>query len=212
MKDIYVVGDGGFAKEVAFLIDEINKIERTWNFRGFVSLNKKPGEKFHNSIIVGNNDYLLKLDYQFSVVIAIGNPKVLKKVVTEISQNTNYDFCNLIHPSVVADWANMEIGTGNIIASGVTFTTDIKVGSHNIFNLNCTVGHDTVIGNYNVFNPGCNISGSVIIEDESLFGTGCQVLQNLSVVEKTTIGAGAVLTKDVKSSGTYIGIPAKKIH
>ena len=31
MKDIVIVGSGGLAKELAFLIDEINKVNKIWN-------------------------------------------------------------------------------------------------------------------------------------------------------------------------------------
>jgi hypothetical protein len=36
MKDIVIVGNGGFAKEIRWLIDRINKRSNEWNFLGFV--------------------------------------------------------------------------------------------------------------------------------------------------------------------------------
>ena len=36
MKDIVIIGAGGFGREVAWLIEDINKIEPQWNILGFV--------------------------------------------------------------------------------------------------------------------------------------------------------------------------------
>ena len=39
MKDIVIIGSGGLAKEVVFLIEEINKIENKWKILGFIDDN-----------------------------------------------------------------------------------------------------------------------------------------------------------------------------
>ena len=36
MKDIYIIGSGGFAREVAVLIDAINSAGKIYNLKGFV--------------------------------------------------------------------------------------------------------------------------------------------------------------------------------
>ena len=43
MLDIVIIGVGGHAREVAFLIEEINRIDRpTWNLLGFVEADGQP--------------------------------------------------------------------------------------------------------------------------------------------------------------------------
>lgn len=39
MKDIVIIGAGGFGREVAWLIEDINRIKQTWNIIGFVDDN-----------------------------------------------------------------------------------------------------------------------------------------------------------------------------
>lgn len=41
MKDIVIIGAGGFGREVAWLIDDINKNEPTWNLLGYVDDNSQ---------------------------------------------------------------------------------------------------------------------------------------------------------------------------
>ena len=36
MKDLYIIGAGGFGKEVAWLAERINEVEEIWNIKGFI--------------------------------------------------------------------------------------------------------------------------------------------------------------------------------
>jgi len=193
MKEIVIVGNGGFAKEVRFLITDINKTSGNfWYFLDFVN------DDFDNEVPI-------------NVVIGIGTPEVRAWVFEELSKKENLIFPNLIHPNVIGDFENIKLGKGNIICAGNILTTDIEIGDNNLFNLGCTVGHDTRIGNSNVFNPSVNISGGVDIRDSVLIGTGAQILQYLFINANCTIGAGAVVTKDICDNGTYVGVPAKRM-
>ena len=40
MKDIYIVGAGGFGREVLWLIQRINNVNLEWNIKGFIDDNK----------------------------------------------------------------------------------------------------------------------------------------------------------------------------
>ncbi len=53
MKDIVILGSGGFAKEVAFLIEEINRSSITWNILGFITNDKSMlGKKTVNIVLL----------------------------------------------------------------------------------------------------------------------------------------------------------------
>lgn len=209
MKKIAIVGAGGMAKEVAFLIDDINRKKKEWNPLGFID--EKVGKNNGKYKVFNNNDWLEKTKDEIYIVFGIGNPGLVKKLVIKFSENKNLKYPTLIHPNVIGDWDRITIGEGNVICAGNIFTTDIQIGEFNVFNLDCTIGHDAVIGNYNVINPSVNISGGVQLNNEILVGTGCQILQYLKVIDKTIIGAGAVVTKNIEESGVYVGSPAKRI-
>ncbi len=42
-------------------------------------------------------------------------------------------------------------------------------------------------------------------------GAGTTVINNISVNSDCIVGAGATVIRDIDTSGTYVGIPAKKI-
>ncbi len=210
MKDVVIVGSSGLAKEIAFLLEEINSKDKIWNLLGFVD-NENLGNSIGKYKVVMNDEQLLTYDKELNVIIGVGFPKLLKRLATLFTKNHKLNFPNIIHPNCVGDWERIKFGRGNIITAGNILTTDISIGSFNIFNLNGTVGHDTQIGSYNVFNPTNNISGNIKIGNQIMIGTGAQVLQDLEIIDSTIIGAGAVLTKSVIERGVYVGAPAKKI-
>ncbi len=205
MQQIFILGSGGFAKEVFALIKQIGSYE----FSGFIDIDKKP-----DIIIGGKNykvyaeNYLENVDKDIRLVIGVGDPKLIEKLANKF--RNKFKFPNLIHPSVIGNFDDISKGNGNVITQNCVFTTSIKIGSFNIFNLSTTVGHDVIIGNYNVINPAVNISGGVIIGNSNLIGVNATILQYKSVGNYSTVGASSLVTKDVEDNTIVTGIPAKK--
>ena len=57
MKDVVIIGAGGFAREVAWLIEEINKKNEQWNILGFIDDNTENiGKSLNGYKIIGNTD------------------------------------------------------------------------------------------------------------------------------------------------------------
>lgn len=209
MKDLYIIGAGGFGREVAWLVERINEVKPTWNLKGFIDDNESLwGSDEGTYKVIGGCDYLKSLGDVYAVC-AIGSAKVRKKVIEKLV-GSSVKFANVIDPSVLIS-KRVEIGEGTIICAGTIVTVDIKIGNHVIINLDCTIGHDDVIEDYVTIYPSVNVSGNVLIGQCSELGTGMQIIQGKKVAENTIIGAGAVVVKDCAESGTYVGSPAKKI-
>lgn len=209
MKDLYIIGAGGFGREVAWLVERINEVTPTWNIKGFIDDNESLwGTKEDAYDVVGGCDYLKTLGDVYAVC-AVGSARVRKIIIDKI-KDSNVKFATVIDPSVIIS-KRVEIGEGTIICAGTIITVDIKIGSHVIINLDCTIGHDDVIEDFVTIYPSVNVSGNVVLGECSELGTGMQIIQGKNVVSNTIIGAGAVVVKDCLESGTYVGSPAKKI-
>jgi len=214
MNDIVIIGSGGFAKEVVFLVKDINKIlpnEEKYTILGYVDTKDKIGSQNGEYAVIMDDEDLASYGKPINVASGIGSPKLSNLIFSKITQNKNLLFPNLVHPSSIGDWKRIKMGQGNIICANSVFTTDIEIKDFNIFNLSCTVGHDVKIGSYNIFNPTVNVSGGVEIDDRNLIGTGAQILQYLSIGSGVSIGAGAVVVKHANDEGVYVGIPAKTL-
>ena len=211
MKDIYIFGAGGFAKEVYFLIAEINKKKPAYTVKGFLDVDSSAGflliGKDKTTIFNENLFFKKKISPETCFAVGTGNPEVLKKIKEKYEKK--FQFPNLIHPNVCGLFETIKMGKGNIITAGCIFTADIKIGSFNIFNLNSTIGHDTTIENCNILNPGINISGGVCIGNNNLVGTNATILQYIKIGDNNKIGAGAVVISNVENNKTAVGIPAR---
>lgn len=208
MKDIVIIGAGGFGREVAWLIEDINKVNNEWNIVGFVDDNKSiQGTEINGYKVVGNIDWLEK--QEVFVVNAIGDPVIKKKVMDKLDGSKN-KYPVLIHPSVICS-DRVSFGEGSIICAGNIITVNVEIGKHVIINLDCTIGHDANIGDYSTVLPSVNVSGFVKAEECVSVGTGSAVIQGVNIGRNTVVGAGAVVVKDLPANCTAVGSPAKPI-
>ena len=59
MRKLYIIGAGGFGREVAWLVERINQIKPTWDMCGFLDDNTSIHGMIENNYkVLGNCDYL----------------------------------------------------------------------------------------------------------------------------------------------------------
>jgi len=209
LRDIVIVGSGGLAREVAWLIESINRPRPTWNLLGFIGTTSEVGRSCGRVQVIGDDTYLERCNRELSVVIGIGRPATIARLQWHINRLPHLSFPNLVHPSVQWDSDRVQRGLGNIICAGAILTTDIRLGSFNVLNLGSTFGHDIIIGDHCVINPGANLAGRVRLGNGCLLGANCTVLENVSIGDGATVGASSLVVRDVPSRVTVFGVPAK---
>lgn len=208
MKDIAIYGAGGFGREVACLIERINKARETpiWNFIVFFDDGIPSTNDYPQGPVLGDINVLNTWKTSLSITVAIGSPKTLKSIVDNIT-NKKIDYPNIVDPSAVL-YEIPQIGIGNIITANCVFTTNIKLGSYNIFNIGTIIPHDVIIGDFNVFNPYVNVSGNTFIGNRNLFGVKCTIIQGKTIGDNNNIGAGSVVLDSIDSCKSLLGNPA----
>ena len=213
MKKIAIYGAGGFGRETACLIHTINEVKPEWELIGFFDDNPSLKGKMvsHYAPCLGGIDELNAYDEELSLVITIGTPQTVKKVVEEIT-NPLIDFPNIIHPNmVIVDPQTFQIGKGNIIQGRCAMSCDVTIGDFNVLNGSDVLGHDVTMGSYNTLMPNIRVSGEVKIGEQNFFGVGSIILQGLIIGNNIKLGAGSVLMTKPKDGCLYIGNPAKKM-
>lgn len=212
IKDIAIFGAGGLGKEIACLIDRINKAEEEpkWNFIGFFDDVKPKGTAIsHFGSVLGGLSELNSWPNPLAIAIAIGKPSSIYCIQQRIS-NKHITFPNIIDPNFrIVDPITFSIGEGNIIQSGCLVSCDVTIGNFNVLNGSVTLGHDIFIGNFNVIMPGVRISGEVNVNNFNMLGTNSTILQQIKLGEHITIGAGSILMTKPKDNNIYLGVPAK---
>lgn len=200
--DICLIGAGGHAKVILALLEEQGR-----KCLGIYDDNEELWGKTLSGVpIIGAINELADKD-SVSAVIAIGNNNVRKNIAEKFH---NLHWATLIHPY---SWVHksVEIGEGTVVFAGTVIQPDVCIGKHTIINTSASIDHDCVIGNFCHIAPGCHLAGGVNIEDNTFLGVGTAMIPCISITSDTTIGAGAAIVSNITHSGTYAGVPAKKI-
>ncbi|MCM3306976.1 acetyltransferase [Priestia megaterium] len=211
MKSLYIIGSGGFSKQVIEIVEEINKIKKQYELVGIIDDNPSLINKdILGYKVIGDTSHLMSISETKDIyaVIAIGDGNIRRKIYNKL---LNINWVNLIHPkTIISKYITM--GKGNIICGGVIINPECSIGDNCHINIGCTLGHDITLGEHVTLMPGCNISGNVEIADLSTIGTGSCIIQNKLIDKNSLIGAGSVVTKNTEKNSLYVGAPAKKIR
>ena len=142
------------------------------------------------------------------VAVAVGNAKIRKRLM-EQAEGRGRHFPVLIHPSaVVAEDA--AIGAGTVVMAGAVINPGAVLGKGCIVNTSSSVDHDCRIGDYVHVSVGAHLAGTVEVGDGTWIGAGAVVSNNIRICADCMVGAGAVVVKDLRTPGTYVGVPARR--
>lgn len=216
MKKLWIVGYSGFAKEVYALCKELEQ-NKELQVMGFVD---KAEEHKKYTYLLGYYDNLpiyndILFDFKNTeVVIAVGNPKLRKRIYADlfVKSNGNIKFPNIISPRTDIMNVTIEENYGIVICSGCILTCDIKLGKFVQLNLGTTIGHNSVLGDFTTTAPLVSINGNVNVGENVYFGTHSCTIEKLNIVSNVIIGAGSVVIRDINEPGTYVGSPCRKVN
>ena len=187
-----IFGYGGHAREVAAQIDkEVTFFVDDKYAKG----NVLPISKF-------NSD-------EFLMMVAVADCKERFEIVKRLPKSTQY--FRFIHPTALILSDDIKIGGGSFIGANSIITTNVKIGEHAILNRGNQIGHDTIIGDYFSAMPGSIVSGNVLIGDRCYMGTNSSIKEKINICDDVIIGSNGTVVKNIITSGTYVGVPVKKI-
>ncbi len=207
MGDLYIVGAGGFGREVFCWLKDEKEILRSWTFRGFLD---------------DDADALASFDYEFGVVAPISgfSPKKddaficglgavePKKRLCQSLLERGGRFLSLIHPTAVLGM-NVRLDDGVVICPRVTLTCDIAVGAMAMINCHSSAGHDVRIGAWSTISGHCDLTGHTRLGHSVFLGSGVSILPGKSVGDGALVGAGSVVIRSVKAGQKVFGNPAR---
>lgn len=207
---IYILGAGGFAREVLNIYIDAGRENEVV---GFLEENCQRKGEILNGKPIDDVSILEKIEeakrHSIKLICAIGTP--LRRRLIEYTERLGYDYDIVIHPNVIKSrWVTF--GKGVIVCAGNILTSQITIDRHTIINLDCTIGHDVHIGKYCTISPGVHISGRVKIGDCVFIGTGAVIAPRVNIGSNSIIGAGAVVINDIPENVLAVGVPAKPIR
>ena len=209
MKNLIIVGAGGFGRETLMTINEINEINMTWNVLGFIDDNPDAlnGIVCEKSIIGDISNWANIGEEEY--VLSIANVAIKKKIA-ELLKSRGAKFATIIHPTARLD-KTTEVGEGVILAARADVTTNCILGNFVFCNVAAQVGHDAIIGDYCTLFPNCSIAGGSILGKEVMVGTSASTYPGIKIGDSATVGMNSAVIRDVRAGTTVMGVPAKKI-
>lgn len=208
MNKIYIVGAGGFGRELLWWIKDINKVKPAWEIAGFLDDDLHALDQYECDYkVVGTiKDWQPKEDEVFA--LALGSPALKRKIV-KLLKVKGAKFASVIHPTaMVSEFAHY--GEGFIMFPYAKLSANSTVGDF-VTLLATPIGHDTIIGDYSVISGSCNVVRNVVIGKDVFLAAGACIAQDIHVGDGAYIGLGAVVLKDVKPGTKMFGNPARAL-
>ena len=205
MNKLIIVGASGHGKVVADIAllngyDEIYFVDDNSNINSL-----------GNYEVIGSFDSIFDLAAnEYDVFVGIGNASVRQRMQNQLEQK-GYNVVTLIHPSAFVA-RDVKIGVGTVVMAGAVVNAGSVIGKGCIINTSSSVDHDNNIGDYVHVSVAAHTAGTVSVGTNTWIGIGAVISNNISISRDVTIGAGAVVVKDICESGTYVGVPIKKIR
>jgi sugar O-acyltransferase (sialic acid O-acetyltransferase NeuD family) len=204
---LVIVGAGGFGRELADLICDINAASPAFDVLGFVDdgtvrldLLERLGVP-----LLGPVSTLAETGARH--VIAIAAPGARRRIDL-LARAAGSPAVILRHPAATIS-RDAEIAEGTVIAAGARITTHVVIGRHVHVNMNCTIGHDAVLKDFVTLFAGVHLGGGVVVEEGATLGTGAVILPGVRVGQGAVVGAGATVVRDVEPNTTVVTAPAR---
>lgn len=211
-KKIVLIGAGGFGREVASIIEVLNKITPTYELLGFVD----DGSQYYKGMTINGYPWLGKTEWILAhkddvfCNCTIGTPAI-KGSIQRALMTQGIKFQTIIA------WGGYigpytQIGAGCVLYGGVTISVNCKIGDGVLLNQMVNIGHDSVIGDYTTIMPSTGISGGCKIGNEVRIGGHAFIIPERKIGDNATIAAGSIVFTNVKAGTTVIGNPAKRLR
>jgi sugar O-acyltransferase (sialic acid O-acetyltransferase NeuD family) len=210
MKKVYILGAGGFGREVFQWMMETLDFQKEYSFKGFID----DDPNALNSFDLGYGIVSSVREYSFEegdvLICGLGHPKV-KRAICEPLLKAGANFLTIIHPTAKVG-RGCSIGVGCVICPYATLTCDVQLGDFVLFNVMSAAGHDVQVGDWSTLSAHSDCTGGVELSESVFLGSGARIIPNKKVGRSATVGAGAVVIRDVPSEDTVFGNPARSIN
>lgn len=208
VKDLIIVGAGGFGREVLQWAKHCNAVKSQWNIKGFIDDNADALKGFEcdRQIIGSIKEYAIQDNEVFAIAVAI--PRV-KKAIVEQLKSRGAVFTQIIHPAAVLS-EFCSIGEGVIITANAKISPNVVIGDY-VTLLGSGLGHDAEVGAFSTITGNCSINGYVKVGEGAFVGSNSCIAPGKKIGAWSLVAMGSMVVRDVKEFTKVMGNPAKRI-
>jgi len=196
MRDLFIVGAGGFGREAVWTVERINAASQQplWKVIGFADdAPEKASGNFEGYPMLGSVEKASKDHPGASVFIAIGDNAIRRKIYAELR---GHDFPALIDPSAQVS-PTTEFKHGTFIAVQAVVSVGTEIGKFVIINARAGIGHDSSVGDFANIAPGVSLSGHTTVGSDAFMGTNSCTAPGMTVGEGAKVACGTPVLRNV---------------
>ncbi len=209
IEELLIIGAGGGSRELADVVNDINRRETRWKLIGFLDDDPaKQGTNVDGLPVMGPLESIVRYSAQVIVGVAHWKHASARRRIVERLALPSERYATLVHPSASIS-SRAAIGRGTAILHNVVITSGTVVGNHVLISQNVTMAHDQIVEDFVTIAPAATITGSVRLRSGSYIGAGCTILPGVTVNEGALVGIGSVVLNDVPACRTVSGNPAR---
>ena len=209
MKNLIIIGAGGFGRELFSAAREALGFGEQFRVKGFLDANPAALDGFSDypSILDSPEGYVPQPGDAF--ITALGSIASRRRCA-ELVEGRGGEFIPVIHRSASLG-QNVAVGAGSFIAHNVVLTADITVGRHADIFHGTEIGHDSSVGDFAHVYALCSVGGAVKIGRGAAVYPGARIVPRRTVGDGAVVGIGSVVLLNVKPGATVFGNPAAPV-
>lgn len=210
MRQLLLIGAGGFARETAEAVHAINRARPTWELLGFLDDSPElQGADVDGVPVLGPIDAVHQHG-DAAIVVCTGRPSnyVSRRRIVERLALPDERHATIVHPAATVG-RSCAIGVGTVLLANADLTAGVAVGRHVAVMPQVVLTHDTRVDDYVTLGSGVRLGGGCHIGRNAYVGSGALVREGLTVGERAMIGMGALVTGDVPAERLWYGAPAR---
>jgi len=214
---LIVAGAGNAGLKVLQIItDSHDAGDREYEIAAFIDDSLEKGSDFYGYPVIGRMSDLDEVEETvgpletLGLVSAIGEPNIRVKVLDRIAHRFKI-FPNMVHPSAqVSGFA--DLGKGNVICQNAVVQPEASIGDFNVIKAGAAVGSYSRITEYCTMGTNSVTQCRATLLPGSSMGGGALIIEDVTLGQRSHVGPNSLLTRDLDSDTTVLGVPARRLR
>jgi sugar O-acyltransferase (sialic acid O-acetyltransferase NeuD family) len=211
-EDLLVIGAGGSAGGICWMLQDINRHGERWRLRGFLDDDAtRHGSCIWNAPVLGPLADLARFPAA-KVVIAMAHyrrPQIRTEIADRLGLSRDR-YATLVHPSADVS-PDVVLGAGCLVFRSAFIGDGARLGDHVFISPRALVSHHVVVEDGATLAIGAMLSGGSTLGPGAYAGAGSIVKDGVRIGAGAVLAAGSVVLRDVAAGATVIGNPARAV-